>query len=85
MLYIFLCATASCSPNTRVGVVGLGGLGHMAAKFGIAFGCHTTVISRGTGKKDSALNDLKVHAFVNSTDPEEMKVPATDCVCSDVH
>ena len=34
-------------PNHKFGVVGLGGLGHMAVKFGKAFGCHTTVISRG--------------------------------------
>lgn len=36
------------------------GLGHMGVKFGLAMGVHTTVISRGTAKKQSALEDLKV-------------------------
>mmetsp|Transcript_6820 Transcript_6820/g.7060 ORF Transcript_6820/g.7060 Transcript_6820/m.7060 type:complete len:242 (+) Transcript_6820:112-837(+) len=36
----------------RFAVNGLGGLGHMGAKFGKAFGCHTTVISRGSRKKE---------------------------------
>jgi uncharacterized zinc-type alcohol dehydrogenase-like protein len=61
-------------PEMKFGVVGLGGLGHMAAKFGVAFGCHTTVISRGTAKKESSLNDLKVHAYLDSKNEEEMKV-----------
>ena len=37
--------------SDKLGVIGLGGLGHMAVKFGKAFGCHTTVISRGENKK----------------------------------
>jgi uncharacterized zinc-type alcohol dehydrogenase-like protein len=61
-------------PEMKFGVVGLGGLGHMAAKFGVAFECHTTVISRGTAKKESSLNDLKVHAYLDSKNEEEMKV-----------
>lgn len=32
----------------------------MAVKFGVAIGAHTTVISRGTAKRQSALEDLKV-------------------------
>ena len=30
----------------KIGVVGLGGLGHMAVKWGVAFGCEVVVISR---------------------------------------
>jgi uncharacterized zinc-type alcohol dehydrogenase-like protein len=60
-------------PNHRFGVVGLGGLGHMAAKFGHAFGAHTTVISRGTSKKESALNELHADSFLDSTDAAAMK------------
>ena len=60
--------------NMRFGVVGLGGLGHMAVKFGVAFGNHTTVISRGTSKRESSLNDLKADAFLDSTNAEEMAV-----------
>jgi uncharacterized zinc-type alcohol dehydrogenase-like protein len=53
---------------------GGGGLVHWADFFGVAFECHTTVISRGTAKKESSLNDLKVHAYLDSKNEEEMKV-----------
>lgn len=36
----------------RFGVIGLGGLGHMALKFAKAWGCHCTVISRGEAKRE---------------------------------
>jgi uncharacterized zinc-type alcohol dehydrogenase-like protein len=39
----------------RLGVVGLGGLGHMAVKFGHAMGAHVTVFSHSPGKRDDAL------------------------------
>lgn len=69
-------------PEMKLAVVGLGGLGHMAAKFGVAFGCHTTVISRGTAKKESALNDLKVNAYLDSKNEEEVKVRPHGCFSS---
>lgn len=39
----------------RLAVVGLGGLGHMAVKFGKAFGAEVTVLSRSESKKKDAL------------------------------
>lgn len=57
----------------RFGVAGLGGLGHMAAKFAKAMGAHTTVISRGHSKRESALVGLNADAFLDSTDVEAMK------------
>lgn len=60
-------------PYHKFAVAGLGGLGHMAAKFGVAFGAHTTVISRGTNKKESALVDLHADAYLDVTNPEEVK------------
>jgi len=63
-------------PHMKFGVAGLGGLGHMAAKFGVAFGAHTTVISRGQSKKESALMELKVHDYLDSSDPEALKAAA---------
>ncbi len=39
----------------KLGVVGLGGLGHMAVKFGDAMGAHVTVLSHSPGKRDDAL------------------------------
>lgn len=40
----------------RVGVVGLGGLGHMAVKFAKAFGAHVTVLSQSEKKREDALS-----------------------------
>jgi len=60
-------------PYHKFAVAGLGGLGHMGVKFGVAFGAHTTVISRGTSKKESALSDLKADAFIDITNPDEVK------------
>jgi uncharacterized zinc-type alcohol dehydrogenase-like protein len=42
----------------------------MAVKFAVAMGCHVTVISRGSGKKEEALKNLGAHDFIDSTDPE---------------
>jgi D-arabinose 1-dehydrogenase-like Zn-dependent alcohol dehydrogenase len=39
-------------------------------------GNHTTVISRGTAKKDSALNDLKAHQYIDSTNQAELDAAA---------
>jgi uncharacterized zinc-type alcohol dehydrogenase-like protein len=63
-------------PFHRYAVAGLGGLGHMGAKFGKVFGAHTTVISRGSSKKESALNDLHADAYLDSTDAEAVAAAA---------
>jgi uncharacterized zinc-type alcohol dehydrogenase-like protein len=42
-------------PDKRVGVIGLGGLGHMAVKFAHAMGAHVTVLSQSLSKRDNAL------------------------------
>ncbi|KAF7847730.1 hypothetical protein BT93_L2683 [Corymbia citriodora subsp. variegata] len=59
-------------PGKSLGVVGLGGLGHMAVKFGKAFGLNVTVFSTSISKKDDALNMLKADKFVLSSDKEKM-------------
>lgn len=59
-------------PGKSLGVVGLGGLGHMAVKFGKAFGLNVTVFSTSISKKDDALNMLKADKFVLSSDKEQM-------------
>jgi len=41
-------------PGKSLGVVGLGGLGHMAVKFGKAFGLKVTVISTSPKKEKEA-------------------------------
>ncbi|KAK0608306.1 hypothetical protein LWI29_028684 [Acer saccharum] len=60
-------------PGKSLGVVGLGGLGHMAVLFGKAFGLHVTVFSTSASKKEEALNLLGADNFVLSTDEHQMK------------
>ncbi|KAE8008339.1 hypothetical protein FH972_004860 [Carpinus fangiana] len=56
-----------------LGVIGLGGLGHMAVKFGKAFGLNVTVFSTSISKKEEALSILGADKFVVSSDQEEME------------
>lgn len=59
----------------KIGIVGLGGLGHMAIKFAVAFGAEVTVLSTSPGKKEDALK-LGAHNFVITTDEEQVKTVA---------
>ncbi|XP_058187440.1 8-hydroxygeraniol dehydrogenase-like isoform X3 [Rhododendron vialii] len=61
-------------PGTKVGVVGLGGLGHVAVKFAEAFGAIVTVISTSPSKKQEAIEVLGADSFIVSTNPHEMQV-----------
>src|SRR6266536_4393065 len=56
----------------RVGVVGLGGLGHMAVKFGRAFGAHVSVFTTSPNKKEDALR-LGADEVVISRNADEMQ------------
>ena len=56
----------------KVGVVGLGGLGHMGVKFARAFGAHVVVFTTSPSKKEDALR-LGAHEVIISTDAEEMQ------------
>ena len=58
-------------PGQTVGVVGLGGLGHMAVKFAKSFGAKVTVFSRSNNKKEDALR-LGATEVVITTDPEKL-------------
>jgi D-arabinose 1-dehydrogenase-like Zn-dependent alcohol dehydrogenase len=60
-------------PGIHLGVVGLGGLGHLAVKFAKAFGVKVTVISTTPSKKDDAMNGLGADGFFFSRDEEQMK------------
>ncbi|KAF7123364.1 hypothetical protein RHSIM_Rhsim12G0008200 [Rhododendron simsii] len=59
-------------PGKSLGVIGLGGLGHLAVKFGKAFGLNVTVFSTSISKKEEALNLLGADKFVISSDQQEM-------------
>ncbi|KAG9520033.1 GroES-like protein, partial [Aureobasidium melanogenum] len=63
---VFMCAGASTyealdaagsKPHHRVGIVGLGGLGHMAVLFARAMGCAVTVFSGSAAKAESKARD----------------------------
>lgn len=56
----------------KVGIVGLGGLGHMAVKLARAFGANVTVFTTSPGKMEDALR-LGAHEVVISKDEEDMK------------
>ena len=57
--------------GSKVAVVGLGGLGHMALKFAHAMGSDVTLITRSAGKAQDARR-LGAHNLVLSTDPGQM-------------
>ena len=60
----------------KVGVVGLGGLGHMAVKFAHAFGAHVVVFTTSPNKKDDAVR-LGADEVVVSRNADEMKKHAS--------
>jgi uncharacterized zinc-type alcohol dehydrogenase-like protein len=60
------------SKGQKVGVVGLGGLGHMAVKFAHALGAHVVVFTTSPNKKEDALR-LGADAVVVSRNADEMQ------------
>jgi uncharacterized zinc-type alcohol dehydrogenase-like protein len=75
------------SKGAKVGVVGLGGLGHMGVKFAHAFGAHTVVFTTSANKTEDALR-LGADEVVISKNADEMKKHAgsfdfiLDCVAA---
>lgn len=62
----------SVSKGQKVGVVGLGGLGHMGVKLAKAFGAHVVVFTHSASKIADAFR-LGADEVVNSNDEDEMK------------
>ena len=56
----------------RVGVVGLGGLGHMGVKLAVSFGAEVTMLSHSPSKEEDA-KKLGAHKFVLTIDKEQVK------------
>jgi alcohol dehydrogenase (NADP+) len=56
----------------KLAVLGLGGLGHMAVKFGVSFGAEVTVLSTSPEKEADA-KKLGAHKFVVTKDEAQMK------------
>ncbi len=62
-------------PASRVGVIGIGGLGHLGLQFARAFGCEVTAFSTSRDKEKEAL-ELGAHHFVNTRDNGGLKKAA---------
>jgi uncharacterized zinc-type alcohol dehydrogenase-like protein len=59
-------------PSSRVGIVGIGGLGHLGLQFARAFGAEVTAFSTSIDKEEEA-RKLGAHHFVNTRDNGALK------------
>jgi alcohol/geraniol dehydrogenase (NADP+) len=73
-------------PTDHVGVIGIGGLGHMALRFLHAWGCEVTAFSSNADKESEA-KSLGANHFVDSRDLEALKTVANslDLIISTVN
>ena len=62
-------------PTDKVGVIGIGGLGHMALKFLHAWGCDVTAFS-SSPEKTAEAKEMGADHVVNSRDPDALKAVA---------
>lgn len=58
-------------PPNRVGVIGMGGLGHLAIRFAASMGCHVTLFS-SSKEKEKPARELGAADFVSSSDPDSL-------------
>jgi uncharacterized zinc-type alcohol dehydrogenase-like protein len=68
--------TWNVGPGSRVGVIGLGGLGHMAVKLAVGLGADVTVLSRSKDKEADAL-ELGADRLLVSSDAAAMATAAS--------
>jgi len=59
-------------PTDRVGVIGIGGLGHMALRFLDAWGCEVTAFSTSP-EKEAEAREFGADHFVNSREPKALE------------
>ena len=69
---VFSPLTMYARPTSRVGIVGIGGLGHMAVKFAAAYGCDVTAFTSSESKFDEA-RGFGAHHVVSSRDSAAIK------------
>ena len=65
----------NAGPGKKVGIVGIGGLGHMGIKLARAMGAHVVAFTTSASKRESALS-LGAHEVVNSRDAGDMAAHA---------
>ncbi|MEM6925318.1 MAG: NAD(P)-dependent alcohol dehydrogenase [Myxococcota bacterium] len=63
------------APTARIGVIGIGGLGHLALKFARAWGCHVTAFTSTEAKQQEA-RDMGAHDVLSSRDPAAIAAAA---------
>ncbi|MEX2962505.1 NAD(P)-dependent alcohol dehydrogenase [Microbulbifer sp. TYP-18] len=63
------------NPDSRVAVIGIGGLGHLALQFLRAWGCEVTAFTSSESKRKEAM-DLGAHYTLNSRDPAALEEAA---------
>ncbi len=63
------------SPTAKVGVIGIGGLGHLALQFARAWGCEVTAFTSSSAKADEA-KSLGAHHTINSRDKAALEQAA---------
>ncbi len=68
--------TFDIKPTAQVGVIGIGGLGHLALKFLNAWGCHVTAFSTNPAKADEA-RSMGAHDFIDSRDANALEAVAS--------
>ena len=69
---VFAPLATHAKPTSRVGIIGIGGLGHMAVKFAAAYGCEVTAFTSSESKFDEAKN-LGANHVVLSRDSAAIK------------
>ena len=65
-------AAFDIAPTSRVGIVGIGGLGHVALQFAAAWGCEVVAMTSSPSKGKDALA-FGAHQVVSSKDPESLR------------
>jgi alcohol/geraniol dehydrogenase (NADP+) len=69
---VFTPLSIYAKPTNRVGIIGIGGLGHLAVKFAAAYGCDVTAFTSSERKFDEA-RGFGAHHVVSSRDASAIK------------
>lgn len=72
---LFTWANGEDASGKRVGIIGIGGLGHLAIQFASKMNADVVAFSRGTSKKDLALQ-MGAKGYVDTTNEDEVKAAA---------
>ncbi|CAK4227484.1 unnamed protein product, partial [Aphanomyces euteiches] len=68
--------THGAGPGKKVGVVGIGGLGHLGIQWAVALGAEVTALSSSDKKEKESKELLGAHHYLNYSDPEAVKAYA---------